>query len=193
MFLYLGGSEPDLWYNQSDIERWNNFFYTKRVGFPRVHTLIQQFMYQLKHLKYCNSLVKQHELKLGIKYTYKMRLRPDFAWIQPIPPISTIDLSPSNILISTKLFYGGGNEDTFGFGLSKTMDIYFDRFPFVHTYPTPNHTWTAEEFVSLYMLSNNIKLIQNNEFRTFPVMEKKASRGLSERSKFLLVSNLFKL
>ena len=114
-----------------------------------------------------------------------MRLRPDFAWIQPIPTLSNLKLSHSDILISTKLFFNGGNEDTFAFGFSKAMDIYFDRFPFVHTFQTPNHTWTAEEFVMVHLASSNIKLVQDTHFRAFPVMEYKASRGQIERTQFL--------
>lgn len=129
VFYLQGGAEPPIPYNEAD-PRWRVTFY-----YAANFTRIQQFLYQMRHLRICNEAVKAHEARTGVRYTYKMRLRPDLAWLKPIPPPHTL-LGPANtstLLMASREWQTGGNEDIFALGLSRSMDIFFDREPHVHT------------------------------------------------------------
>ena len=187
LFMSQGGAEPDLWYNKSD-PRWRSWFYAQRYGLNHAHVLIEQFLYQLKHLQVCNDEVRKHEADTGMKYTYKMRLRPDFAWAAPIPPLNVLRdqiTSKRLILMSNKFWPGYAYLDCFAFGEASAMDRYLDRLPHIHTFERRRDLWAAEQFVVDYMAEQGIELVSHDEFLSFPVFERKGARGNSERAPFL--------
>jgi hypothetical protein len=156
MFVMDGGPEPDLYYNKSD-PRWQVFFYSKRLGFKHAHSNIESELYQLRHLKMCNDAVRKHAESSGKQYTFKMRLRPDFAWVKPFPSLEEIStvLTPKRVLVSSPLFYNGGNNDTFMFGLAEPMDKLFDKEEHIHDFDFRSG-WANEEFTMSYLLSVGI-------------------------------------
>lgn len=202
-FLSLGGPEPDLWYNKSD-PRWRHWFYAKRFGLNHAHTLIEQFLYQLKHMEMCNNEVRKHTAATGVQYTYKMRLRPDFAWAAPIPSPDTLreQLNATQILTSSNLFFGS-YVDLFAFGATSAMDVYFDRLPYVHSFerryvpatardlvnwkqkPAEKETWAAEQFLLDHLDEHGIRLVSHPDFFTFPVRKRDTRSGGSERVSFV--------
>ena len=129
-----------------------------------------------------------------------MRLRPDFAWAIPIPPINTLGdlLTPSHVIISNSKFYPGGVNDTFAFGVASAMDVYFDRLPNVHTFERKScklgwrpvvyegkelgESWQAESFVACHLRAHGIELVEHNGFNTFPIREKAFLKGKTERT-----------
>lgn len=100
----------------------------------------------------CNKMIAEQEEKDKIKYTFKIRLRTDIAFLSPIPPLHALDLGtrakPKIRQLSGQ--YLTSNYDKFGVGLSTAMDCFLDRFHAVRTYPKLAHLkgWSAENFLT---------------------------------------------
>ena len=140
---------------------------------------IQGLLYQLKHLADCNEAVRKREAATGTRYTFKMRLRPDFGWDTDIPNLPSLvkdgNLSRSKIIVpSNRIFSTMGQHinDSFAVGLAEAMDVYFGRYQSIHTFPRAKMgpcTWMAETFVSSYLLEHSIELNSDVRFRTWAV------------------------
>ena len=178
MFVMEGGPEPDLYYNRSD-DRWRSFYHTKRLGgFNHAHGVIEGEIYQVKHQLMCNDAVRKYAASSGTRYTYKMRLRPDFAWARPFPPPCTMAsiVTSTTVVTSDPKFYRGGVNDTFVFGLAAPMDVFLDRAPYIWTWPYMN-MWQNEVFTEWCMVSNGISFKSHKDIQTFCVRPPSFTRG----------------
>lgn len=123
-------------------------------GLTKNHTFRiakEKYFRQIWDLQYCNNVIKQHAANVGIKYEYKMRLRPDVAFFpgtylsrgddigksskyeryktfRDENGIASGSSCNSSILITDYISHPGGNQDTFAFGLAKDMDLRFNLY-----------------------------------------------------------------
>ena len=123
-------------------------------GLTKNHTFRiakEKYFRQIWDLQYCNNVIKQHAANAGIKYEYKMRLRPDVAFFpgtylsrgddigksskyeryktfRDENGIASGSSCNSSILITDYIAHPGGNQDTFAFGLAKDMDLRFNLY-----------------------------------------------------------------
>lgn len=188
--LTSSGVEPDLWYNDSDTERWGRvrssrnetcgFYFSVKRPPPLNRLSIQNLLHMLKRQADCNEAIRKHSAATGTQYAYKMRLRPDWAWAAPIPELHALvesgEVSPSQILVGSRAMWvtnGQAVNDSFAVGLADTMDAYLDRYPRIHSYPRHQLgpcMWMSETFVSEYLEREHaIRLKSHPGFRTFPV------------------------
>ena len=192
MFVLAGGEEPDLWHNASDV-RWQNFYPVKIADRAKKNAsdkerLIQQVLWQLRHMELCNGIVREYAAATGTTYSFKMRIRPDYAWAAPIPPLQSLAYKNPNhderIFIGSKQCQWGGNLDSFGVGRARVMDAYFDRAPTIHTdvygvQPCCQFAaqqmyhkcclWTAESHVRMHMEQQHVQLDYTDHFCPFLV------------------------
>jgi hypothetical protein len=96
--------------------------------------LREQVLQQLYALYRANLAAKQYALQSGVHYKYKIRLRPDTAFVKPFPPLDSIDFSKrtgnliGTIYYASRTIYSNGNEDWFNIGLAEHMDHLLDRY-----------------------------------------------------------------
>ena len=72
-----------------------------------------------------------------------MKLRPDFAWAKPLPPLDALGLTPSTVAVSTAKFYRGGNNDTFAVGERDTEYPPNPRGPLSHIFAPRRHPFLS--------------------------------------------------
>ena len=148
MFVHLGGEEGTIPYDKN-ASRWETM-YASNVGSVEIrHLRIQQFLWQLKSLHICHEWVLARAKAENIKYKYIVRMRPDEAWKQPIPPPHTLD----HLFAYRFIFYQPGTypsrpRDSFAMGRSDHMAAYMSRFQDVFTKPKqldkPRPRWDSE-------------------------------------------------
>ena len=96
--------------------------------------LNEQALRQYYSMYRANLAAKQFAVANNIKYTYKVRLRPDTAFVKPIPDFATIKFElnlpdcDNIVYYANKKVYTNGNEDWFNFGLAADMDRVLDRY-----------------------------------------------------------------
>jgi hypothetical protein len=162
MLVRLGGEEGGVPYDEHSW-RWRNFYASNYGATTSRHMGIQQFLWQIKSLHMCHEWVLEHAATENITYRYKVKTRPDIAWLKPIPPLHTLDASFAKRII----YYQPGSRpdsprDSFAMGLTEHMDPYLSRFKDVFTEPPrldrPNAKWNAEWFPKeLLMTKYNIQ------------------------------------
>ena len=176
-FLILGGPEPDLWFDRDD-SRWKKWFLSARYGYEHVQNHIQNLIYQQKHQADCNAAVRAHVASTGTTYVYKMRMRPDFAWQRDIPPLQALNMSDDRLLCSSSELMPGGNEDSFAVGLASPMDVYLDRYPFIHNFTSSRDLWTSESFAMDHVRQQaGIAIHKKSSIRAFVVRPMNFTRG----------------
>ena len=153
MIVYQKGEEYSLPVNDSS-STWRAYYMAiKYRNYPRFQYLrgvyTQSALWMVYDQLLCNELIRKHSRETGKEYAYKMRLRTDYAAVAPIPPLHTVDFGPdtaSLVFINTATIYSGGNEDGFGVGRVKLMDVYLDRYARQNTWQ-PSYIWTTESFL----------------------------------------------
>jgi hypothetical protein len=156
--MMLGGPEPAIWYNRSD-KVWDQYL---KWGPDQGFTATQNFLYQMRQQTMCNQAVHSYSVRRGVKYMYKLRLRPDWAWLEEMP-------SPGEITSERSIRIPGGwaaccgHWDTMALGHSHEMDVYFFREHEVHSFYPWNGTTTveAEHYVQHYMQKHGIDIIED--------------------------------
>lgn len=165
----------------------------RNLGWERARPRLQNLFYQLKHLADCNGAIRAHEAQTGVRYAYKVRLRPDQAWQRDVPPLPSLNLSRSEVLFASRAI-GKATEDMFAVGRAEPMDVLLDRFPFIHNFTrsaSPFHRkhissgwgrhgtgWTSEEFLFLHLRAHNVTLRPHAGFRCFIVRPANFSKGV---------------
>ena len=148
----FGGPEPRIQLKTK--ERWKKYHYVccdwrRHSGAPAAH--LQSLFYQLLHQHACNRMVKAHAAKMGVPYTYKIRLRPDLLVLAPIPPIHTLDFGRPGAPIVRGISgtFLPSWLDKFGIGGADVMDAYLDRLPLLFAMPDLAFVgnWNAEWFL----------------------------------------------
>ena len=113
-----------------------NFSSWQRYAFHG-ERMYEQALRQYYDMYRANLAAKQYAVANNIKYTYKVRLRPDTAFVRPAPDFATIQFKLSNhpdcnsmVYYSQKRIRNGNNvnEDWFNFGLTADMDRVLDRY-----------------------------------------------------------------
>lgn len=98
------------------------------------HRLEEQALQQLYAMFQGNQAAKQYSIASGANYKYKIRLRPDTAFLKPFPEPDTLNFGPlhagsvGTIYYANRHIYNNGNEDWFNIGLANHMDILFNRY-----------------------------------------------------------------
>jgi hypothetical protein len=204
MFVNAGGPEMRSLPYDSDALRWRTTFYfsalkmrlcevTRRASVcnrtlvaQALHKPIQSLLYQLRDQLQCNDLIRNYSRRTGVHYTYKMRLRPDYAWVRPIPHPRNLGLTAASILTTHGDAYCCGNNDSFAVGLAEPMDVYFSRAPHVHTLShleRRGFVWTAERFLQIYLHAHGgIRLVQHPGLAALPVRTRARKRRRSRRA-----------
>lgn len=107
---------------------WGKF---NRPDLPHAKEGILQQAYSIMR---CNEAIREYSLASDVKYKYKMRLRSDYAWLEPIPDVRTLNFSSSRVNCNSEIIitdyetFPGGNEDSFAFGLAEDMDMRMNHF-----------------------------------------------------------------
>jgi hypothetical protein len=199
MILFDKGEQHSLQYNESD-PRWRNSYGARKWRNSRgAHVLTKITVQTLLHMaldqQLCNQMVQNYSARTQIKYAYKMRLRPDMAFVAPMPPLHTLDFgnrNAPNVLVSSGKVWPGGNQDTFGVGEADVMDVYFDRLPYLHTdsWMDGRVGWTTEGFLEHYLKSRmNATIREHDSIQAVTVRTKGFVRGLtagtSELAKYI--------
>ncbi len=125
----------------------------KTYGKPKNHN--EQALAQLHAIYRANLAAKEYALVANIEYAYKIRLRPDTAFVKPFPVLASLNFGSlpgrdcnSTIFYASKAIYKNGNEDWFNVGRSNDMDVLLDRYmafisdPFIHN--SPRSWWDLE-------------------------------------------------
>jgi hypothetical protein len=105
----------------------------------------EQALRQVYSMSRANLACKQFATAYGIHYTFKIRLRPDTAFVKPIGPLSNMLFRNPSVQCKKQIYYANthiyhnGNEDWFNIGLSQDMDHLLDRY----------HDLTTEIFYGL--------------------------------------------
>ena len=170
VFVRLGGGEPELPYNRSSAA-FQRFYYVAKQ-YPRPDDFIQQMLWQYRHLQMCNEAVEAS----GVAYAYKMRLRPDLAWVAPIPPLDSLNLGKHSVHFSSLKVpdHYGVHEDSFAVGRTRAMDTYFRLYDGLAAGQIAARDggelchrciWTAEAAVVGAMRRERIELAQDRAFR----------------------------
>jgi len=97
-----------------------------------LHAGIQNTLCQLWRLSETNKLKLEAERIRGKQYKWVIRLRPDLLFLSCIENIST--LNPNYIYLPKVCNFFGYN-DSFGFGGSKVMDVYYSRYLNLDIFP----------------------------------------------------------
>jgi hypothetical protein len=126
----------------------------------RMHEGLLQQLYGLHR---CSTMIRSTMLHSGVDYDYIIRLRPDMAVYEPMPPINQVVVSSHVIKYVDESVCCCGNVDWFGIGSSTAMLPYLERYVGLQTLghtvlsPTedvnlpPERPWTAEIFLERYM------------------------------------------
>jgi hypothetical protein len=100
---------------------------------------------------------KEYSLMSGVKYMYKVRLRPDLAMVKPLPSLDRLNFRdptskdcPANVYFPNgQIFYISG-EDSFNIGYAEDVDRVLDRYidlitlPFISSNYGRSPTWSSE-------------------------------------------------
>lgn len=116
-------------------------------------TATEILLQQLYGLYRANTAAKEYALSNNIKYTYKVRLRPDTAIVKPLPlSLGEIKFSDDKckgiIYFPLTMFYIFGSQDSFNIGLADDMDIVLDRYVDLTTKPFKYRPWGNHGFWS---------------------------------------------
>lgn len=119
-----------------------------------------------------NQAAQQYASSAGVEYKYKIRLRPDTAFIEPFPDIDTLDFTGHKLTNSEGtiyypgrgFLYNGGNEDGFNVGVAKHMDALLDRYIDFTTKPVyrsrNKRDFTMEDYLEYNMaMRYNVTLV----------------------------------
>lgn len=113
-----------------DFPYWKQYY--TAVGPPP--QMKEQALQQLYAMYKANLACKQFALATGVSYAYKIRLRPDIAFLHPFPDLEAFDFNgrgstPNGfIFFANKRVYNNGNEDWFNIGRAENMDHLLDRY-----------------------------------------------------------------
>eukprot|EP01039_Chlorochromonas_danica_P009091 gene9091-10034_t len=94
----------------------------------------EQVLQQLYAMYRGNLAAKQYALASGMKYSYKIRLRPDMAVVHPFPDLSAFDFDATSpgtnatIYYANRAIHNNGNEGGFNIGRADDMDHLLDRY-----------------------------------------------------------------
>lgn len=163
---------------------WDTYTYGK------VLKLREQVLQQYYGMYRANIAAKQYALMKNIKYTYKIRLRPDLAITQVFDKIDQLYYGPdpANQCVATvycpnHYIYGNGAEDSFNMGLAEDMDKILDRYvdftqyPFVYRASNKGH-WDLEDH--LLGVLEKYKLCFKSESALWLVVIRKQAWGLND-------------
>jgi hypothetical protein len=125
--------EPEVELMNQWIQRYSfwGHYYTSVGPPPRMK---EQALQQLYAMYRANLACKQFALAKGLTYSYKIRLRPDTAFVKPFPDISVFDFAGRDarnvgtIYYANRRVYNNGNEDWFNVGRAEHMDHLLDRY-----------------------------------------------------------------
>lgn len=158
------------------------FKFWKYYSYKNNKMMHEQLLTQLYGSYRCNEAIKSYSMQSGVKYEYKIRLRPDSAFKTPVPLINTINFGPvadcnSSVSFGT-IYY---NEDWFNIGKSDDMDCLLDRYLDFTTNPltaqildTPIKGWHAEGFlVRLMKAKRNACLVDNPDLEVAMIRKSK--------------------
>jgi hypothetical protein len=160
------------------LPHWKRYCYKNNV---QEH---EGFLQQMYGIYRCNEAIKTYSASTGIEYKYKMRLREDMVWNNPIQLINEMTLEQrmqqkcnNTIFITHRLTFPGGNEDTFAYGVSDLMDVRMGVYKHFTTDPlsvttallnehvTTKHGWNSEIYLSNLLLMHDICLMDNGRYQ----------------------------
>lgn len=98
-----------------------------------------------------NLECKHYVLLTGIRYKYKIRLRPDLAVVKPVTLQQFTFLNrtiecPRSVLYPNPSIFQVGAEDSFNIGLSEDMDALLDRYTDLTTNQFYYKSWHGKWF-----------------------------------------------
>ena len=188
MIVHQKGEEHSLPYNASS-PLWRNYLYTYKVrhaaeGYHRKAWQQAVYIQAVLHLMHdqhlCNEMVRNHSQRMNLTYAYKVRLRPDMAFLAPLPPLHTLDFGApgaEHVLVTTATVFAGGNQDSFAIGRARVMDVYLSRYLELHAYKAVSR-WTTEGFLMDHLwLSVNATIKEHPEIQGAIVRLRNFTRG----------------
>jgi hypothetical protein len=172
LYPFLESSATDIWYTYQYAYKLNR---------------MKGLVHQLYGLYMGNKYAKQFSIHREYQYGYKIRLRPDTAFLSVTPMLvrsmfATNPNAPTSVQFANCEVFGscsGGVEDTFNVGLADDMDHYFDRYvdltekEFIYAPFSEYKWWNPESWmIGLLKVRYNISVEMNNEFRVIVVRTK---------------------
>lgn len=142
---------------------WNTF------GYAGNKIAQQGLLQQLYSQQRCAMMIARQSLIENIQYRYAVRVRPDLAFMKPMPSIQTLLAAdkPNIVKFIDHSHCCCGNEDTFAIGHFSAMNLYFNRIVGFHKISLQFLTkkgWAAEDFLVEYLKSNfGIDLIPDRQ------------------------------
>ena len=94
----------------------------------------EQALQQMYGIYRANLACKEYALMADVKYVYKIRLRPDTAFVKPFPDYVKMDMGPKNgavgqiLFANNYLYKSASNVDWFNVGYTRHMDFLLDRY-----------------------------------------------------------------
>jgi hypothetical protein len=116
----------------------------------------------------CNAAVAKHSKEAGVQYSHMIRIRPDTAMLQPLPPLENFEFrdprtGQARIFFANNTKCCCGNDDWFGIGEAWVMQQYMDRFLHLQTFwhPPLLGGWAAETYLRyfLHVFANGTQLL----------------------------------
>jgi len=152
MFCEVEAEMPLVHFEQYGI--WKQYYYRKNKD------LQQGLLQQLHGMHRCSVMIRRNMIQSGVEYDYVIRLRPDMAVHELLPPIASLVTSKNIIRYVDESICCCGNVDWFAVGHSTAMLPYLERYTalqnFGHGVLARPHwpsgkSWTAEGFLVRYM------------------------------------------
>lgn len=155
LFHFVNDEQHNLPFDVHDVRWKNNFLVKRTTDILHKKLYIQNLLYMAYDQYLC------HNLTSSARYAAKLRMRPDMMFHSNMPWSTPV---AGKILVTTR---HGTTEDQFAFGTARDMNVYLSRYP---KYGTDNRfyrqrQWTTESFLVYCLLSHNISLLQDSNFK----------------------------